>query len=289
MPEAAMVINVGPIAHVHSNGSSGTFHILPKPPDAPFSLLVVYPITEYQDVGDHRTSNYEIEARPLASAIAGIGSDSPRARHGVLLCEAAPEIPKELLKAIKADRDFLVENPPQTKYVRKGHLLAAENIYAQGEFDHREALSAEIVAQRKKFEAYCRTLVTAQEVALANRNMHSEYARLIAEGDMMWQRPTEQVNISDLHRQACRMMGQERPWSYTAKQMFDCPGCGQKIQENAIVCGHCQAILDEPIAVLAAMNPHDRARKLYPERYAEAPALTPSGGVQGKGHEVPRR
>jgi hypothetical protein len=154
----------------------------------------------------------------------------------------------------------------------------------------KNRLSAEILRERDKFHEYCRTLVTAQEVKTANQNMLTEFGRLIADADMMWARPLEQVNISDLHRQACRAMGQERPWSYTPKQLFDCPGCGQKIQENVITCAHCGAILDAPIAILAGMPPEERARRLYPERYAEAPALTPSGAPPVKGQrESPRR
>lgn len=289
MSEAALVINVGPIEHTHGNGLSGTYHVPAKPSDLPFSLLVVYPMPEIQDIGDHRTTIHWIKALPLAGAIVGIGSDSRRERFGVLLCKAEPEVPKELLKALEAEAEFLTANPPEVKYKRTGNLMEAINIESSEVREKKIALSAAIVEHRDKFHAYCRTLVTAQEIKTANQNMLTEFGRLIAEGDMMWARPQEQVNISDLHRQACRVMGQERPWSYQPRQLFDCPGCGQKIQQNVITCGHCGAILDEPIDILAAMPPNERARRMYPERYAEAPALTPRGDGEDKNRRNPRR
>ena len=280
MSQAALVINVGPIHHVHGNGLSGTFHIPAKPTDLPFSLLVVYPTPEIQDIGDHRTKVDWVKALPLASAIAGIGLDSPRLQYGVVLCKAEPELPKELVKLFEAERVFLEENRPEGRYVRKGQSMEWKNMEAAEVSREKNRLSAEIVKERDKFHEYCRTLVTKQEIETGNQNMVAEFGRRIAAADMLWAKPMEQVNISDLDRQACRYMGQERPWSYTPKQMFDCPGCGQKIQENVITCGHCGAILDAPLDVLAKMPQNERARRLYPERYAEAPALTSSGDGQ---------
>jgi hypothetical protein len=290
MSTASLIINVGTIEHIHGNGLSGTFYIPPRPDKQPFSLLVIYPTPEIQDIGDQRSTIHWIKARPLAKAIVGEGSDSPRAKYGVLLCAAEPDVPKELLKAIEDEIEYMKENPPEVKNIRKGNLMEAKNIYPPGGEEKRNAMSREIVRLRDQFHAYCRTLVTAQEIATAQNAMVTEYARLISdEGDRMWARPQEQVNITDLHRRACREMGQERPWCYVPKQLFDCPGCGQKIQENVITCGHCGAILDEPIAVLSAMPPNERARRLYPERYTEAAALTPSGGAQNRAQSNPRR
>lgn len=289
MPEVALVINTGPIEHVHSNGLAGTYYIPPKPDNLPFGLLVVYPVLEIQDIGDKHATTHEVEAHDLAAAIAGVGADSKRGSQGVLLCSAAPEMPKELLTVLKAERKFLTENPPQVRYVKRGNSQEAENIYPPGHREIREKLSADVIRERDRFHNYCRTLVTPEEVATANRNMVEEFGRLIADGDRMWARPSEQVNISDLHRQACRAMGQERPWSYTPQQLVDCPGCAKKIPTNALVCGHCGGILDEDIAVLAAMPRAERARRLYPERYAEADALTSSGGTAPKERVAQRR
>lgn len=283
MPEAALVINCGPIEHVHGNGLSGMFHIPAKPQDSPFGLLVVYPTPEIQDIGDHRKTVHWLKAHPLGMAIVGINSDAKRERFGVLLCQAEPDLPKELLKALEAEQEFLTEHPPEIRYIRKGNLMEATNVESAEVRKKKIALSAEIVKQRDRFHNYCRTLVTKEEIETANRNLIGELARLIAEGDMMWARPADQPNISDLHRLACRHMGQERPWSYTPQQLFDCPGCGSKLKANVITCGHCGAILDEPLEAYAKMTPKEKAQRLYPERYAEAPpALTPGGETPEK-------
>jgi len=289
MSEAALVINVGPIDHLHGNGLTGTFHIPPKPPDLPFSLLVVYPTPEIQDFGDHRTTVNWVKALPLASSIAGIGSDSPRLKHGVLLCKAEPELPKELVKLFEAERVFLEENRPEGRYVQKGPSVEWKNMEPAEVSKEKNRLSAEIVRERDRFHEHCRTLVTKQEVETATLSLRAEFARLVSEGDNIWAGPeTGRNNISDLHKLATRWMHIDKPWSYNPQQLFDCPGCGVPIKENVITCGHCGAILDAPIDVLQKMPPNERARRLYPERYAEASALTPSGDGQDS-RRNPRR
>jgi len=192
-------------------------------------------------------------------------------RHGVLLCKAEPELPKELIKLFEAERAFLEENRPEGRYVRKGPSVEWKNMESAEVSKEKNRLSAEILRERDKFHEYCRTLVTVQEVKTANQNMVTEFGRLIAEADMMWARPPEQVNISDLHRQACRAMGQERPWSYTAVQLVDCEGCGVKHKEGIAVCPHCGAILDREKAIrLGLLDPESTAGVAVAREAAES-------------------
>jgi hypothetical protein len=93
---------------------------------------------------------------------------------------------------------------------------------------------------------------------------------LVATGDRIWAGPEPgRINISELHKNACVRLKQERPWCYIPQQLVDCPGCGGAIKENILMCPLCQGFLEEGMEELRAMKPKDRAMKMYPERYAE--------------------
>lgn len=269
--EAALIINVGGLEQTHSNGAAGSFTVPPPTLGADFGLLVVYPIKEIQDIGSNDTKTRDISAHSLAEGIVGIKSQADKQRWGLLLCAAEPDMPKALIKAIEAENAFLNEHVPATKYRkdRASGAVVAENMYEEGERETRQKLSQTVVRERDKFHEECRRMVTRQEIAIARNNLTGEYSRLVAQGDQFWQKPTEQKNISDLHRNACVELGQERPWCYVPKQLVVCPGCGGMIKENIIKCEHCGAILDRELSEYAAMSRGERARLLYPDQALE--------------------
>ena len=119
MPKARLIINVSDQPLQHQNGISGTFYIQPRKELEEFSLLVIYPTTETQDIGDNKKTIEPLDITALARSIVGHEADSGgNARFGVILCEAQPEIPEDLLTAIEAEKKFLNANPPDVKYRR---------------------------------------------------------------------------------------------------------------------------------------------------------------------------
>lgn len=281
--EAALVINVSNDEHKHYNGLSGIFVVPPKPPGMEFGLLVVYPTPEIQDIGDGRKDIHWPKVRKIAADVVGSSSDAAqmmqdgqRSFLGVLLCEAEPELPKSLMKAIEDEIEFLSndENRPEIRQVRgKGGLVVAQNRYPAGVPEKMIEMGKIITRERDAFHAHCRTQVTREEVARATKNLVTEYGRLVSEADMMWARPNEQVNISDRHRRACRYLHQERPWCYTPKQLVDCPGCGTAIKVGVIVCMACGALIEEPIEFYATLSAKEKRQLLYPQQDAEAPSV----------------
>lgn len=244
MSEASIIINVSEMEHGHGNGLSG-YHIVPARKEGEkFGMLVVYPTPEIQDIGDNKSTVHCLKSRPLAMDICGMRSDVKRDKWGVLLCEAEPDIPKALEKAIEAEMEFLNENPPQTRYVRKANLMIAATSETKDVTDNKIVLSSAVLHYRDEFEKHCRTLVKKSEIEKAYGLLGNEYGRLVAEGDMIWARPEDRRDISDLHRRACRSLGQERPWCYTPQQLMDCPVCGGSLKAGVALCSHCNAILD---------------------------------------------
>lgn len=280
MSQAAIIINVSDQPQVHSNGLSGTWIVQGRSGKEDFAMLVVYPTIEIQDIGDQRRVNHLLKAKPIAidivgllsdAAAHGIGEKGGKEKWGLLLCEAEPDLPKDLLAAWEEEIDFLNDNPPDVKYRRdpKTKANVATNIEPESVKERKEELSFRVQELRLKFESECRKLVQESEVSRAKRSMLIHDQMLVATADRMWARPSEQANINELHRAACTRLGQERPWSYIPQQLIDCPGCGGKIKENVLTCGHCGGWLSEGIEELRAMPPKQRALEMYPERYAE--------------------
>jgi hypothetical protein len=293
MSQASIVINVGTQEQIHSNGLSGTWIVPPKPPKDEFGILVVYPTPEIQDIGDGRRVMHWLKARPLAMDICGMRSDSAahglgvsgnKDKWGLLLCEAEPDVTKEFLTAIEEEIQYLNDNPPDVKMRKdaKSGAIVAVNLYeVPGSMEKHVELALTVQVLREEFVKECRGYVTKSEIARAKRNLLMEDQRLVTEGDRMWARPTEQQNINELHRKACERLGQERPWCYVPQQLIDCPGCGKKIQDNILVCPHCNGWLDEGISVLTSMEPKQRAIKMYPSRFEREPVAI-AGKEKGK-------
>jgi hypothetical protein len=281
MSQAAVIINVSDQDQMHSNGLSGTFLVPGKKLGEEFGALVIFPTPEVQDIGDNRTTVHWLKAAPIAKDVVGLrsdaashgfGSSGTKEKWGLLLCEAEPDLPKELLNAIEAEINYLNVHMPDVKF-RKDQptgAIVAINVEDPDVRAEKIRLSSEVEMLRSEFVKECKKLVSKAEVRRAKEALQREDQRLVAEGDRMWQRPTEQVNINELHRRACIRLGQERPWCYVPLQLVDCPGCGQKIKENVITCPSCGAFLEEGIGNLMKMTPKERAVKMYPNRYAEA-------------------
>lgn len=271
MAEAHVIINVGPIPIVHGNGLSGQHTIPARGEDGSFGILVVYPTPEIQDIGDQRRTVHWLKSLPLAKDIAGERSEYGNyAKWGILRCAAEADLPKELLSAIEEEMEFLNANIPEVKYVKKDGVMCAINVEDSETKRAKINLSKKVQAERKKFEAHCRTLVTKEEVAKAKQRMLAEWARMVSDADTLWAGPEDSKrNISELAKFACRELGLERPWCYIAVQQFPCPGCGKPCREGVITCGSCGAVFDKEFAEYAKMSNAEKARSLYPDRYRE--------------------
>src|SRR6266550_2493730 len=272
MAQASLIINLSDIPFTHGNGLSGQ-HVIPaKQPDEEFALLVVYPTPEIQDIGDERRTVHWLKSTPLAKDICGMRSeDGKYTRLGVLFCNAEPDLPKELLTAIEEEIELLNDNPPDVKYRKtKEGVMAAINVEEPDVRKAKIRLSATVQKERQKFEKYCRTLITKEEVALARRTMLETAAKLVSDGDTLWAgNEMDRRNISELAKWGCRLLGLERPWCYQAVQQFPCPGCGKPCRQDVITCGSCGAVFDREIADYAKMTNAEKARSLYPDRYLE--------------------
>jgi hypothetical protein len=281
MLDARIVINVGDMPYMHANGLSGNWIVPGKKPDEDFGILVVYNAHEVQDVGNQAKTEHWPSSASICLDILGKNSDAAAhtagapagaEKWGLFLCEAAPDIPKDLLAALDEERTFLGENPPEIKQKRdrKTRMMLATTVDPPEIAEQKTKLAARVEKLRQKFLEDCRKLVTKAEVAKAKHNLQIEDQRLVSEGDTMWAgNEAAKRNISELHKGACRRLGQERPWCYIAKQLVDCPGCGAKIREDILTCPQCAGWLDEGIDELRLMKPKDRALKMYPERYGE--------------------
>ena len=281
MLDARIVINVSDTPHAHHNGLSGNYIVPAKGDKQEFGMLLVYSAHEVQDVGNQAKTEHWPSSTSVAQDILGMNSDamahsqgssSGAEKWGILLCEAAPDIPKELQQAIAEEVIFLNENPPEIKQRRdrKTRMMLATTVDPPEIAEKKQALSDKVAELREEFKAACRKLVTRAEVNKAKHNLQTEDQRLVSEGDLLYAgNEAAKRNINELHKGASRRLGQERPWCYLVKQLVDCPGCGAKIGENILTCPSCAGWLDEGVEELRAMKPKDRALKMYPERYGE--------------------
>jgi hypothetical protein len=277
MGSVALIVNVSNQEQIHSNGLSGQYIVPGKEKDE-FGMLVVYPRNDIQDQGDGRSKVQVIEALELANSVLGVGTHyGSKEKWGLILCEAQPDIPKELLTAVRAERDFLNDNPPDVKsrIDKKSGAVGLVTVEPADVSEQKRKMSEAVQRLRSAFEKECRRLVTKKEIAKGKANLLIEDQKLVSVGDKIWAGPEPgRVNISEIHQNACIRLGQERPWCYVPQQLVDCPGCGAKIKENVLSCQHCTGWLDEGIEELRAMPPKDRAMKMYPERYAEPMGAT---------------
>lgn len=280
MSQAAIVINVSNFEQAHANGLSGNFIVPAKKAGEKFGMLVIFPTPEIQDIGEQRKVVHWLKAKPIAMDVVGLRSDAAahglgvsgtKEKWGILLCEAEPDLPKSLIKALEDEMEFLNNNPPDVKMRidQKTKAVVATNVEDVAVREEKIRLSDLVASEKEEFFDYCRRLVTKAEVERANKLLQLEDQRLVAEGDRMWARRAEQQNINELHRNACTRLGQERPWSYIPQQLVDCPGCGAKIKENILSCPQCGGWLDEGIEKLRQMEPKVRVIKMYPNRDAQ--------------------
>lgn len=281
MLDARIVINVRDTPHLHANGLAGNYIVPEKKADEEFAILVVYNAHEIQDVGNQAKTEHWPSSLSVALDILGKNSDATAhtqgavggaEKWGLLLCEAAPDIPKELMTAIDEERAFLNDNPPEIKQKRdrKSKMMLATTVDPPEIADQKNKLALRVEKLRNKFTEDCRKLVTKAEVAKAKLNMKVEDQRLVAEGDkLQGGNEMSKRNLGELHMGACRRLGQTRAWCYTPEQLVACPGCGAQIREDILTCPQCTGWLDEGINELRALKPKDRAMKMYPERYGE--------------------
>lgn len=278
MDTVAIIINISDQMQLHSNGLSGTWIVPPKTAKDEFGMLVVYPQGEPQDQGDNRSKVQTVEAMDLAKSIIGFGSDAgSKEKWGLVLCAAQPDIPRTLLAAIREEREFLNDNPPdvKTRIDKKSGAVGLVNIESSDIGAQKVKLSYAVRDLRLEFEESCRKLVTKKEIAFGKKNQQEEDQKKVAEGDRMWAGPEAgRGNINELNTRACARLGQSRPWAYVPEQLVDCPGCGAKIKENILACPHCTGWLDEGIEELRVMPPKERKRAMYPSQDSDAVATS---------------
>jgi len=281
MLDARIVINVSDTEYAHHNGLAGNFIVPAKKDGEPFGILVIYGVHEIQDVGNQAKTQHWPSATAVAFDVVGRNSDATAhtlgtaggaEKWGIMLCEASPDIPKELQQAIEEEQLYLGENPTEIKQKRdrKTKMMLAYCIDPPEVKEQKIKLSAKVAEMRGNFHRYCRTLVAKKEVDFAKQHLQLEDQRLVGEGDLLWAgNEAAKRNISELHKGACRRLGNERPWCYVPRQLVGCPGCGAMIAGNILMCPQCQGWLDEGVEELRAMKPKERALKMYPERYGE--------------------
>src|SRR5258708_5413262 len=211
MSQARIIINVSNEDHAHANGLSGTWVVNAKKPNEDFGVLVVFPVPEIQGVGDRRKTVHWLKASPLAMDIVGLRSDacahapgSPgtKEKWGLLLCEAEPDVPKELLQAQEVEIEYLNENPPDYKSRKdnKSGAIVQIDVSPLEVQQKKVELSERVQSLRRSFEGQCRKMVAKAEVIRARENLSREDARLISEADSIYAGPeTGRANINEIH------------------------------------------------------------------------------------------
>lgn len=75
------------------------------------------------------------------------------------------------------------------------------------------------------------------------------FFRLVSEADEYWSRIRSRRAISDLQRAACNLLNLKREWNLqmeVEEALSRCKFCMEQVHPNAIICGHCNGILDMP-------------------------------------------
>jgi hypothetical protein len=73
------------------------------------------------------------------------------------------------------------------------------------------------------------------------------FKNLVKMADDDWNKYRQHKTISDIQRYACGYLKLERPWLLDAEvvaALSECPSCFEKVNPRAVVCAHCQYILD---------------------------------------------
>jgi len=73
------------------------------------------------------------------------------------------------------------------------------------------------------------------------------FERIVEEADEYWARIRSRRVISDLQRAACNILGLKREWNLKMEiyeSLSKCKFCFEQVHPNAIICGHCNGVLD---------------------------------------------
>lgn len=97
----------------------------------------------------------------------------------------------------------------------------------------------------------------------------------VQEGDNLWSATHRYTDLPDYMRRAVKELGLNKEWAYDPQVMQSCDGCGESVPAGVAICKSCGAILNE-----------EKARRLYPERFAQAVAEAP---VEAAPATAPRR
>lgn len=82
----------------------------------------------------------------------------------------------------------------------------------------------------------------------ANEHQNLWFKNLVKLADDDWNKFRQHKTISDIQRYACNSLKLERPWlldNEIVMALSECPSCFEKVNPKAIVCSHCQYVLDE--------------------------------------------
>jgi hypothetical protein len=211
-----LVLNVSDQEFVQSLGGLGTFTIPACKPGQKYALLVVRPVTETIDEGFNKSHGQTWVGGDVAKDVAGMNSDRDGRyeRFGVLVCAATPTFPAEIEDLERKDAQMYKLRTERQKTGNTRPVESPEEAQRRGDRAH------EIWT---KFVAESHKLVKPEEIARAKQNHLSEAQRLVVQGDGFWALPREQKNITDTHRRAALLLGQERPWCYMPQELEPCP------------------------------------------------------------------
>jgi hypothetical protein len=88
--------------------------------------------------------------------------------------------------------------------------------------------------------------VTA-EIKVAEVKQLNWFKQLVHIADDDWNKYRQHKTISDIQRYSCNFLKLERPWlvdNEIVLAMSECPACFEKVHPRAVICSHCQHILD---------------------------------------------
>lgn len=248
MRNCGIVINVSDVEYIQNLGALGNFVIPACREGEKFAILVVEPRPEIHDDGFGKSHSTDVEGATIARDVAGLNSDQRYVRFGVHVCQATPELPREIEQ---------LEFESQEMHKRFPRFYDAQRNLVDNGIKQKQELADKLHQARDRFTAKCMTLITPAEISAARNALIGEAKRLVAEADLFWAQPGNQkLDISDRHRRAAVILRQPKPWAYIPSENEDCPGCGKPQKVGIARCGDCGAILDE-----------EKCRKIYPELF----------------------
>lgn len=104
------------------------------------------------------------------------------------------------------------------------------------------------------------TLPSEEAIAAAYQRLEANYNRLIEEAKMLWTAGGDgRRQIGNTHRRAASYFGEEFEWNQLYRQRVECEGCGNKINERAVVCPTCGAVRNWEKALALGMRTPEQA------------------------------